>query len=242
MKKNILLLLLPFFTLTTQAQDAEANAFRKGGYARIGISAIGNKVNNSQSIRSNMEAGNFGTNIGFALEAGRIYYFAPRKVRTLVNYGLDWTIFSASYDPSGKQWKDYKKANNLEDLEFAVPAVISLKTKLGPAVSFNPAELLVIDLRAQLSAGLYLLGPEFSSDNYVLDPYNESNKGLGKIASAIKPNFGITVRRGVIGLAFDYSPGKIKGRFTESIGETMNYYNPEISANNFQATLSFTKK
>lgn len=238
-----LLLFATLFTANTDAQESFQSPFRKGSYTRLGLNMMGNALNQNLSVKANMLAGNFGGKMGAVLEKGKIFYFKSNESPSIVNYGLDWTIISVTYNPSKKAWNNYISKSGGANATVSMPMVISLFSKLGPVVSINPVEKLVIDLRGQVAAGVFLFGPMYDETGYSFVALNGEAKSMLDYATlSIKPNIGITIRRAGIGLAFDYSPGKVKAKYTEVINDTDHYGTADIQSNSFQAKLSFTLK
>lgn len=194
----------------------ERSPFRKG-YLRTGLNLVGNKLDNSLSPEANILKGNFGAGSGIAFEMGKNYYFLKRTPDRKFNVGLDWTTISLSYNSVKKSWTNYASAAGQPGAEITAPMVVSLSSKLGPVVSFNPAEQLVIDLRGQVVAGISGIALQYEEPNRGFNAYNKGDdqsdtgngvKDIFKNSFSIKPGFGATVRRGVVGLSFDYTGGK----------------------------------
>lgn len=247
MKPFTLLILLITIGNITLAQDGHS-PFRKG-YTRLGIQTLGGKLDNSLSPGNNIRRGNLGTGTGFVLERGRIFYFIPANKARFINAGIDWTIFSFTYNASAKQWDQYAAARSTGGEDFAMPFVASASTKAGAVISLNPVQDLVIDLRGQASFGAYYIGPKYDplndSDDYFYTYIdNAENSGIKKLtqylATSIKPNLGATVRWRGIGVAVDYSPGKTKMNYTQSENGTETTGTDKVSLNTMQVKLSLT--
>jgi hypothetical protein len=102
--KILICSLLIFSQLNAQK---ERSVFRKG-YQRIGISTLGNSLDKNLSPKENVFNGNCGAGSGFEFESGHIYYFKPKTYKGKINYGLDWTILSATYNKLD-EWNGYSK-------------------------------------------------------------------------------------------------------------------------------------
>lgn len=94
-------------SLNLQAQ--ERSVFRSG-YMRLGINKLGDELDNGLSPKENIFDNRYGAGIGYVFEFGRIYYFKNRQNKSLVNFGLDWTVLSLNYNKMDK-WKDYAIAS-----------------------------------------------------------------------------------------------------------------------------------
>jgi hypothetical protein len=248
MKQATLLSLLLIFSATLT--HAQRSPFRKG-YTRLGIQTIGCSLDHSISPGDNILKGNTGAGIGFVLEKGHVFYFIPSSKARLINAGIDWTIFSITYNSSVKAWKDYSAVNSgLSADDFTAKLIGSISTKIGPVVSVNPVQDLVIDLRVQASLGAYFVGPMYEPLNNNEDyfyPYNDDadQTGFKKFTqylstTGIKPNIGLTARWRGIGLAADYSPGKVNMKYTEGNNNVETTGNAKVSLNSMQAKLSLT--
>ncbi|MBO9618765.1 MAG: hypothetical protein J7539_06965 [Niabella sp.] len=202
------------FTASAQANRSRS-PFRKT-YIGIGLSFVGHSLDNSLSPEGNILKGNFGAGTGAAFETGKNFYFLKRSQGKKINVGLDWTMLSASYNSVKKSWTSYANTAGQPNATIAAPVVLSLATKLGPVLSINPVEQLVIDIRAQVVAGIRGIALQYNEQNRGFNAYNnrvdQSSSGNGvsdifKSSFGVKPGFGATVRRGIAGLSFDYSPG-----------------------------------
>jgi len=243
-----------------QAQDSvkaaanpnERSPFRKG-YLRLGISSLGNSLDNSLSPKDNVFNGNYGASSGFVFETGHVYYFKPKSYRGLVNFGLDWTVLSATYNKLD-QWETYDNKGNEVYIDGASFSA-SLASKLGPVISFNPVEKLVIDLRAQVAAVGRITPFEYYEDeggenarSFSFYNYGEEDVDESYDASSIKnviatgfgSNFGVTIRRKAIGLSVDYSSVNLKTSYDAWDGENHTYGKEKIPTHSVQFKLSFT--
>lgn len=262
MKRIFLLLTAIALTLSAAFSQNSRPAFRKG-YTRLGLQLPGNAVDNTLSLKANMLKGNFGSDPGFVLEKGHIFYFISASKAKLINAGLDWTVFSASLTPTGKSWKNYTVKNTSYDIDdFSTKLVVSVATKLGPVISINPVQDLVIDVRAQASLGVYGAGPVYesydltgNSDDVITDnPYNafytypndEEAAGIKQVTQAfytmLKPNIGVSVKWRGIGLAADYSPGNINMKYKAIDNGVESTGQQKISYNTFQVKLCLQGK
>ena len=83
----------------------ERSVFRKG-YLRLGINNLGNNLDQSLTPKENVFKGNYGAGTGYIFEAGHVFYFKPKSYKGKINFGLDWTILSATYNKLDK-WQNY---------------------------------------------------------------------------------------------------------------------------------------
>jgi len=189
------------------------------------------------------------------LEFGHIYYFKSTSKASTINFGLDWTIVSFNYNKLDK-WTDYASASSTTasiDGSRLAPAISS---KLGPVLSFNPVERLVLDLRFQVAPAVRFFdfsyqeddaksnGRYFSFTNYEqenLDDNYEPESIKNRIAFGVATSFGVTVRRKAIGLSIDYISGKVNSNY-EAFDPQMgsSFGKQKIPAHNLQLKLSFT--
>lgn len=240
-------------TLNLCAQDR--SPFRTG-YLKLGTNKLGNKLDYSLTPKENIFDGRYGAGAGYVLEFGHIYYFKNRKNGSLMNYGLDWTILSLNYNKMDK-WESYAIASG--DSEAYVDGSMTaaaISTKLGPNISFNPIEKLVIDVRLQFAPTIRFFDFEYSESEmspdgryfYFIneegsstDEDYDSESIKNRLAYGVATSFGITLRRKAIGLSFDYISGKVKSNFEAYDAQTGNTFGKEkIKANNLQFKLSFT--
>lgn len=234
-------LLLSVATIFAQS---ERSPFRRG-YLRVGLNTIPGQLDNALSPKANILASQFGAGSGLAFEMGKVYYFNKPKAGDLIGYGLDWTVLSLTYNPL-TQWGSYEK-NAGHAGATSKPLIASLSTKLGPVVSFNPVEKLVIDARVQLMAYAQHFRYSYETDNSGFElengAENDSNEEiLDNVILGFKPNLGISARRGIIGLSLDYAPGRTEMNYSEYtlVNEESNYsYGKEkIKNNNLQLKLT----
>lgn len=244
--KIVTLVLAILVTIPNVYAQQSRSVFRKG-YQRFGISSLGSAVANELSPKENFANGNYGARSGLVFESGHIYYFRSKAKARKINYGLDWTFVSMSFNQlSG--WNNY---SSMADIGSPFSAAIS--SKLGPVFSFNPTEKLVIDLRAQVAPVYRFTNFYYESsydenqpENYryyaLYDDYNEiKDFAKNNFAFGIGTNVGITVRRKAIGLSLDYLPVKMKTNFISEEGSndvTMEKIN--IKSNSLQFKLSLS--
>ncbi len=226
----------------TNAQDGRS-AFRKG-YQRIGITSLGNSIDNNLSAKENLLRGNYGAKRGFVFEFGHNYYFKKNENAKMINYGLDWTILSASYH-NLTGWNSYPSTADMQ-----TPVSLAVSSRLGPVVSINPVEKLVIDLRVQFSPVMRFTNFSYSEDGggeyqyYALfdeDADDINTIAKNSVAVGFGTNLGISVRRKAIGLALDFVNVKSKTNlFSESGSGDLTKEKVSIKSNNLQLKLSLT--
>ena len=250
---KILICAVLFFT-QLHAQNSRS-AFRKG-YQRIGISTLGNKLDNNLSPKENVFNGNFGAGTGFVFESGHIYYFKSTKSNSKINYGLDWTITSITYNKLNG-WDDYANASGAEDVTVNGSKIsMAFASKLGPVVSFNPVEKLVIDVHFQVAPVARVTDmdyvknegqPNFTSFSFYnygqeeIDQNYDAKSFKNILSFGVGTNFGISVRRKAIGLALDYTSVNAKTNYDAYEGEDNHTFGKEkISTHSLQLKLSLS--
>ena len=254
MKINALILVIAIcYSINSYSQDRPA--FRKG-YLRVGINKLGDDLDNSLSPKENIFDSKYGASTGYVFEFGKIYYFKSRENKGLINYGLDWTILSLNYNKMDK-WEEYGLASEVGTSEAdgsLIAAAIS--SKLGPTISFNPLEKLEIDVRFQIAPTLRFFDFEYYEDdensagryfyfeNSAQSEFDEdfdSEAIKNRLAFGVATGFGITVRRKAIGIALDYTVGKVNSNYEAFDPRSgMTYGKERIKANTMQFKLSFT--
>lgn len=244
--KLVALLLASLVIIPTIYAQQGRSVFRKG-YQRFGISSLGNQLMNEMSPKENFTNGNYGAKSGLVFESGHIYYFRSKAKAKKINYGLDWTIFSMSFNQlSG--WNSYSST-----ADVGSPFSAAISSKLGPVFSFNPIEKLVIDIRAQV-APVYRFTNFYYESNYeenqpenyryyaLYEDYDDiKDFAKNNFAFGIGSDLGITIRRKAIGLSLDYLPVKVKTNFISEEGsndETTEKIS--IKSNSLQFKLSLT--
>lgn len=253
--KSILLLVMVISTTAAMAQT-QASPFRRK-YTRLGIQTPGSQPVTGLSPKENLLKGNFGTEMGYVFEKGRLFYFMPAAEAKLLNVGLDWTIVSFQYSPSANSWDKYARQHTTYSVDdFSAQTVASLSTRLGPVLSINPVQDLVVDLRVQLGLGAYFLGPLYestgsSSENGVDHGFygykdDTTATGVKKFTqlfnSAFKPSLGATVRWRTFGLAVDYSPGKMNMHYKAIDNKLVTTGVQKVPLNTFQIKLTINGK
>ena len=247
-KKIIILFLWTVSHITILFAQHERPLFRKGSQ-HIGINMLGNKLNNNLSPKDNVFKGNFGASTGFVFECGHIYYFKPVKdQKTKFNYGIDWTISSMTYNKLNG-WKTYGNSSGAEMVVLdgsLISAAVS--TKLGPIISFNPVESLIINLHFQVAPTARVTNFEyyenedkpdkrsFSFFNYgeeATDPGFDASSFKNIIAFGLGSNFGISVRRKAFGFAFDYNLVNANTNYDAYEGEDNHSFGKQKIKTNF---------
>ena len=252
--KTFKLLICSLLLFSQLYAQNERSAFRRG-YLRLGISSLGSSLDNNLSPKENVFNGNYGASSGFVFESGHNFYFKSRTNEDKINFGLDWTILSLTYNKLDK-WDGYTDARQASAYTEGSDFSASIASKLGPVISFNPVEKLVIDVRIQAAA----IGrvtpfeyyeneeqPDFNSFAFYNYGEEEVNEGFdassikNRIAFGIGSNFGITVRRKAIGLSIDYSSVKAKTNYDAYEGQDKHSFGSQkIPTHSLQLKLSFT--
>lgn len=251
MKKIYLIIALSF--MTTIAVNAQRSAFRSG-YLRAGLNTLGGDLNFSESPKENIFSGNFGAGKGYVLEMGRIFYLQDRSIVSLLNYGIDWTYFSLNYNTLD-QWEDYGAANATDFYIGGEKIAAALSTKIGPAISVNLIEKVVLDARIQLAPTFRFFDLNyyenegtanersfsFTNDLSGADDEDYDSESISnRVGFGVQTNFGLTIRRKAIGISIDHVSGKFKNNYQAIEGGAVTFGKEKIKANNFQLKLSLT--
>lgn len=252
MKNHYLILL--FIVFSTSQINAQSRSPFRSGYIRLGINTLGKSLDNNLSPYQNITDGRYGAGTGYVLEFGHVYYFKSTSVASTINYGLDWTILSFNYNKLDK-WNNYAKAASKTAFIDGSTVAPAISSKLGPVISFNPVEKLVLDLRFQVAPTLrffdfsYLEDDKndngryfsFHNENGNSKEENDAENVKKRISFGIATSFGITVRRKAIGLSIDYISGKTNSSYEAYDGQT-DYISgkQKIPVSNLQVKLSFT--
>ena len=134
------------------------------GYLRLGFSNFGQELNddlsnfsvddggmaNDATMLGNLMDGRYGAKRGYVLEFGRNYYFNQNSLLPLFDtkIGLDWTQLSLTYnelDWSPLIERDRAAGYEVDDMSFFA---VSASSKIGPVISINFINKLVLDVRA----------------------------------------------------------------------------------------------
>jgi len=231
MKKAILSLLLrlSFFIallLVSLAGISQRSPFRKG-YLRLGISHFGSALDNAMDPLSNLSKGNWGLQTGYVLERGRTYYFGLGRPG-IIKAGIDWTQLGINFNQVDKEHLSAYAASGSSagtDEENGVSVLMYMK--LGPSVSFNPVDFLVVDLRAQVMGGIALNKLNYPDLELPSD----------KINTVVMPSFGATVRWKFIGVAVDYMTGNPQYHYNDASTDDAK---AKFKTNIFQVKLNLT--
>ena len=234
--KMKLLLAVMLLAVTVQLHAQERSAYR-AGYLRLGINVLGDPLDQSLSPISNIFDNRYGASKGYVFEIGHIFYFGPEDTKSPLNIGLDWTYFSLSYNKLNK-WAEYGENSGAETVIIGGKrTAIGASTKIGPVLSFNLIEQIVIDARFQLAPTLryhdfsYMenggMADEryFSFTNYsreIEEPDFNAESIKNRIGFGIAKSFGLTLRRKGLGVSLDYITGDVKSYYEASnsnIGE-----------------------
>lgn len=255
MKKNLLLLVLALLAFSTEL-SAQRSAFRSG-YLRLGINTLGDGLDQKLSPKQNVFNGKYGAGTGYVFETGRVFYFAKKSTeQQLINFGLDWTYISLNYNKMDK-WEDYGRASGSTDVDVSGTKIAAaISSKLGPVISFNPIEKLVIDARFQVAPVIRFFDLDYSQNyaapneqsfsfvNYEkeeTDQNFEAESFKNRIAFGLATSYGITIRRKAIGFAIDYVSGKVNSYYQATEGTLGSTAGKEkIPVHNLQFKLSLT--
>lgn len=247
MKLKTLLIAILFLCYTAAVHSQNVSSPFRSGYIRLGLNTFGKTLDNNLSPAQNVFDGRYGASTGYVFEFGHIFSFNKKSAdRQKISYGLDWTILSFNYNKMDK-WEDYGSASGAQDISVdgkKIAAAIS--SKLGPSISFNPVEKFVIDARFQVIPVARFFDFEYY-DNQQSDEMRsfsfqgESEDVKNRIAFGVATGFGLTVRRGAIGLSLDYITGKVNSNYSADEGAD-NYISgkAKIPVNNLQFKLNLT--
>ncbi len=212
------------------------------GYFRLGLNNFGADLEadyanlGGRGVLNSMVDGAYGAGTGYALEFGRNYYFNKKSLLPIFDarIGLDWTQLALTYNEL--DWSETIAADEAEGytVDASNSLAISASSKIGPVFSIAPIGKLVVDVRIQLAATYFVNTTDYwayKEDDYdderyfsFIDDSEDSEDAslfqqfaeFGKFG--FKPNYGVTVRYGGLGLALDYSPGSIKTKYFSSEG------------------------
>ncbi|UCS94911.1 hypothetical protein KZP23_07830 [Echinicola marina] len=241
------LLQLVFFTSTysyaqdsTQVQVAHQQSFPtdfRGSYIRLGLNNVSDsELNSSMSPYDNVRDGKIGASKGYTFEWGRNFYFNKRSYSSL-KYGLDWTIINLSY--TELDWAEYIESSTGQSGDPDIFHGASLSTKLGPVISYNPVEELIVDFRAQLGLSYHAMLVDYydeSTEDYFTMFAGDGLEGAMSDMS-LYPSFGLTIRRKAIGLSVDYFKQNVNMPYeSENDGEGM----VEVPLSSVQFKLTFS--
>jgi len=252
MKKNLYFLVIVLLVSTAQVNAQNWRSAFRSGYMRLGINTLGDNLDPALSPVQNVFDGRYGASTGYVFEFGKVFYFRKTtQEKQLINFGLDWTILSFNYNKMDK-WDTYARESNGGDYTIdGTKIAAAISSKLGPVVSFNPTEKVVIDFRFQIAPVFRFYDLDyidhyeqpneryFSFVNYEAEEGDEDYDGeaiKNRIAFGVAKSFGITLRRKAIGIALDYISGDVKSNYES---ET-SFGKAKIPAKNFQVKLSLT--
>jgi hypothetical protein len=246
--KQTLLAMLLIATLNATAQTTTTRSAFRNGYMRLGLNYLGKDLDYSRSPRSNVFNGNFGATTGYCFEFGRNFYFNKNSTSRL-KYGLDWTYLSLTYNKM--DWNNYAPGSGVSNVDIDGTSIAaSVSGRLGPVVSFNPVEKLVIDARFQLAPSVYFFDQSYyknqgePNEQYLdfadyqreaVDNDYDAESVKNRLSFGVKTALGVTIRRKAIGLALDYIPGKVKVNYDSNEGHGQE----KIKVNSTQLKLSF---
>jgi hypothetical protein len=158
-------LLLPLLTMAFLQVHAQQRSVFRSGYVRLGINKLGDDLSNSLSPKENVFDGRYGATSGYIFEFGHAYYFRNKEKAKGINFGLDWTILSLTYNKIDK-WEDYATASRIAGAYVdGTKIAASISSKLGPVISINPVEKLVLDFRFQVAPTVRFFDLEYGEDS-----------------------------------------------------------------------------
>ena len=245
-----MLLLLAAATLNAQ----ERSAFRSG-YLRVGLNTLGEDLDIILSPKQNIFNGNYGASRGYVFEFGRIFYFGSKATKSIINLGLDWTILSFNYNKLDK-WEAYGNSNASQNVYTDGTKIAgAISSKLGPVLSLNLIEKVVIDGRFQLAPMLRFYDFSYSANeglpteqyfsftNYAEEDLQDgfdAESVKNRLAFGIARSIGVTLRRKTLGLSVDYVIGDVKSNYEAIVDGSATSGKIKIPAKNMQVKLNFT--
>lgn len=250
-----LLLAVILLMVSAQLNAQEKSAFR-AGYLRLGINELGDPLDQTMSPIRNVFDSRFGAAQGLALEFGRIYYFGGKDYRGFLNLGLDWTMLSLNYSKLN-QWQEYGDQSGAETIAIGGKKIaLAASTKLGPVLSLNLIENIVIDARFQLAPTLRFFDFNYSENqgmpseryfsftNYSREAMeNDFNAESikNRVSFGLARSFGLTLRRQSLGVSADYISGDVKN-FYDAINPNFGSANgkDKMPFHTMQFTLNLT--
>jgi len=250
-----LLLAVILLLVTVQLNAQERSAFR-AGYLRLGINDLGDALDQGMSPIRNIFDSRYGASRGLALAFGRNYYIGGKDHKGIINVGLDWTMLSVNYNKLDK-WQQYGDNSGAQTLAIGGKKIaLSASTKLGPVISLNFIEKIVIDARFQFAPTLRFFDFDYSenqglaSERYFSFTNNSKEaRDAGFNAESIKnrvsfglaSSFGLTLRRNALGLSADYISGDVKN-FYDAINPNFGHADGKdrIPFHNVQLALNLT--
>ncbi|WP_158799233.1 hypothetical protein [Pedobacter sp. L105] len=241
---------ISLITLSVYSQAQELSVFRSV-HTRVGINTLGSSPDNNLSPKQNILKGNYGASTGFVFESGKIFYFQESYRGTEMNYGLDWTFVSLNYNEMN-QWNKYGKLAVSQDYAIRGSRITAaISSKVGPVISFNPIEKVVVDVRAQLAPTFRLFdfsyyantdtpGSDYFSFKNSKQANNDANPESlkNRVGFGLQENFGVTIRRNIIGLSLDYITGKVKANYEARDNNVTTNGKIKIPAHQLQAKIS----
>jgi hypothetical protein len=237
---------------------AQQRSVFRPGYVRLGLTRLGDELNYRLSPKENIFDGRYGTSTGYVFEFGHIFYFNKRASKNPVNLGLDWTILSFTYNKMDK-WNDYARAAAAPNAFIEGEQIAgAASSKLGPNLSINLGEKVVLDLRFQVAPTL-----RYFDFTYTEDPFTNTNTGRyfsfenseqlkvdrnfdpqslkNRLAFGLNYGYGVTLRRAGLGLSLDYTTGEVNSNYEAYDELTGGTFGKEkIKANSIQLKLSLT--
>ncbi len=96
-------------------------------------------------------------NKGLGINIGKLYYINSIDLIEELRFGIDWTIIS---------W-DFVYAHNNDDIDMFSTATNFFASKIGPTISYNPIDKLIIDGKLTIQPTLILMNQSFDNDSYL---------------------------------------------------------------------------
>jgi hypothetical protein len=241
-----------------QAQEREEDKQERGafrsGYMRIGVNSLGDDLDPSLSPKENIFKGQYGASRGYTFELGHIFYFGGKHSQGFLNLGLDWTILSLNYNKMDK-WESYGQSSGAQSVMIGGEKIAAAAaTKLGPVLSINLFEKVVLDARFQLAPTLRFFDLNymenegkaseryFNFTNYSMEDESEDDPEAlnNKVAFGVAKSIGVTLRRSALGISADYITGDVKSNYEAFDASGSSAGKEKIKTKMLQLTVNFT--
>ncbi|HRO41365.1 MAG TPA: hypothetical protein PL009_00930 [Flavipsychrobacter sp.] len=217
-----------FFSSTSHAQNDDVN-FRKF-YLRAGLAMpqghFKNAFDNNIATTDNFsKSGGLGAKSGFVFDIGSYIYMHPDPIADGIKIGLDFTFMSLTYNQLN--WE-----TDLTGSKTA-PTFLTLSSKLGPLVSYNFADIAIVDV-------YFKVAPTFlfaSETTYVRNNSDGVEMLPEDIGFGVKWNTGITFHYGVGSFTVCYDAGRVKKTVYRPNGFTMMETEEQLLLNMVQVKI-----
>jgi len=252
---KIKLLLAAVLLLVTVQLNAQERSAYRAGYLRLGVNILGDPLLNALSPKENIFEGRYGASGGYVFEFGRIFYFGKKNSKSFAKLGLDWTFLSLNYNKMDK-WDEYGQKSGAKTLSITGQKIAaSGSTKLGPVLSLNLFEKVVVDARFQIAPTVRYFDFAYSENQGLTNQryfnfinYSGENEVDGfeakslknRLAFGVARSAGLTLRRKGLGISADYIKGNVKSTYDAYDHSQRSNGKEKIKSKTLQFTLNFT--